>query len=69
MLMTQAERSVYHDKILSTKTYEDCLLVQRAHHAEMVRRTDSKGLNLGSILSAKSLIDGDTLPFGITQFR
>ncbi len=41
MLMTQAERSVYHDKMLPTKTYEDCLLVQRDHHCEMVRRADS----------------------------
>ena len=48
MLMTQAEGSVYHDKILSTKTSEDCLIVQRDHHAAMVRRADSKGLKLES---------------------
>ena len=48
VLMTPAERNIYHDKMVTAKTYEDCLLVQRDHHAEMVKRADSKGLKLDS---------------------
>lgn len=46
MLMSQAERDNYHKIMLSSKTYEDCLMIQQEHHDEMVRRADSRGVKL-----------------------
>jgi hypothetical protein len=45
-LMTVEERTAHHDKMLSTKTYEECKAVQEEHHKAMEERAKEKGTTL-----------------------
>ena len=45
-LMTQEERTAHREKMRSVKTYDECKLLQTAHHAQMTVRAKDKGVTL-----------------------
>ena len=47
-LMSAAERSVHHDKMLAAKTYDECLALQEEQHQTMAARAKAQGKTLHS---------------------
>jgi cell division protein FtsL len=47
-LMTPEERTEFHDKMMATKSYEECKKVQAEHHEKMMMRAKEKGVTLNS---------------------
>lgn len=45
-LMTPAERAAHRDKMLASKTYDECQAVQTEHHQAMKARAKEKGVSL-----------------------
>jgi hypothetical protein len=45
-LMTPAERTAHSDKMLASKTYDECKAVQAEHHQAMEARAKEKGMTL-----------------------
>lgn len=47
-LMTPEERTDFHNKMMATKTYDECKKVQAEHHEEMLKRAKEKGVKLNN---------------------
>lgn len=47
-LMNAEERSRYHERMMSSKNYDDCLMIQKEQHTQMQSRAKDQGRNLAS---------------------
>ena len=47
-LMTSQERRQYHERMMASKTFDECLGIQKQQHEQMMTRAKSQGTNLSS---------------------
>lgn len=47
-LMTNQEKRQYRERMMASKTFDECLGIQKQNHEQMMTRAKSQGVNLSS---------------------